>query len=450
MRSLTALILFFCTLFSQAQKNQNEILSGFESGKYTVFKVEKISYGNYKMVKVKKQWPLQINKSGNTTSSVLVKRAGILDELFKPDVPGHPAYFNFKEYRLTFTDDIAIYYTWSGKEKATTKYVFSKGSSLSKNFEELNKSVEKYARAVFKNQTGARAEVKKQKAAIAEAERRENSLQDRQVRKIEVKLINRPSKVAHFSEAIKYGIVATLKDGSILKTKNLGGKIPWSDFVFKNKGCSKTKEVTMVDEDATSFTEDRIEIIVVSKYHPTLKAVKYLNTTNDIPVIVNQGGFWGHERHNYVAVIQGRDGQHGGRGDNLTIRVKTVKHKQTGERINKIDIYNTTKKSQVARFKLKPNVAITINNPGGGGMKGYDGNKSYPNGGNGGSGGNGGNILLIKDPSVTQLNITLNNAGGQAGQGGSPKYSYSRRGNNGRRGARGNTTKRVSPVKLKF
>ncbi|WP_299109300.1 hypothetical protein [uncultured Tenacibaculum sp.] len=450
MKKQLALILLLLPFFVLGQKNQNEILAGFQSGKYTVFKVEKVSYKKYKMVKVKKQWPIQITKGGTEVSNVLVKRAGILDENFIPDVPGHPAYFSFKSYRLTFINGLGIYYSWNGKEQATTKYVFSKSVSLSKKYEELNKMVADYAKAVFKNQTSARANVKEQKKAVAEAERKKNSLENKEVSNIQIKLINKPQKVAHFSEAIKYGVVATLKDGSKLSTENLGGKLPWSDFTLKNKGCSNTIDEVRVDEDAKSLKEDRITIELISKYHPSLKAVKHINTTNNISIQVNQNGFWGYNRHKHVTVFQGKNGQHAGRGDNLTIKVKTVTHKQTGVKLNKIDIYNTTKQKHVARYKLTTGTKLIVNNQGGGGMNGFEGSKSSPNGGNGGNGGAGGNILLIKDPSVTKLNIELNNSGGAAGKGGAPKYSHASRGRNGVAGDPGRTTKQTKAVQLNF
>ncbi|WP_435262160.1 hypothetical protein [Tenacibaculum sp. nBUS_03] len=449
MKKILLITVALFTLLASAQQNQNEILADYSSGNYSVYKVKKVSYDKFKMVKVKKQWPIQFSKSGNKISTVLVKRAGILDEAFKPDVPGHPAYFAFSSYRLTFIDGVGVYYSWNTKEQATTKYVFVKGG-LSKKYRELNKLVENYSKAVFKNQTNARAEVKEEKSAIAELERKRNSLQNREVSKLEIQVLKTPKKVAHFSEAIKYGIVAILKDGSKLSTKNLGGKIPWNDFILSNKGCSNTIEEVRVDEDAKTLIEDRITLQVVSKYHKGLKATKYINTTNNLPVQVNQRGFWGHERRKYMTVFQGQNGQHAGRGDNLTIKVKTVSHKQTGEKLNKIEIFNTTKNKLVIRYKLTPTTKLIVNNNGGQGMNGFEGRKGSPNGGNGGNGGAGGNILLIKDPSVTKLDIVLNNAGGAGGKGGAPKYSYASRGRNGVRGGKGRISKQVKTVKLSF
>lgn len=451
MKLKLALLTFFVALLSWSQKNQNEILSSYQSGKYSVYKVEKVSHNKYKMVAVKKQWPLEFSKTGDGVTQVLVKRSGILDEKFTPDVPGHPAYFSFSTYRLSFIEDVGIYYSWNGKEQATTKYAFVKsGSSLNDKYNELNKKVAEYAKSVFKNQSSARANVKEQKAAIAEADRKANSLESKSVNKIEIQLVNQPKKVAHFSEAIKYGVVATLKDGTILKTKNLGGKLPWSDFNLKHKGCSNTIDEVRVDEDAKALKEDRISIQVISKYHPTLKASKLINTTNNVSIRVNQNGFWGHERHKHMTVFQGKDGQHAGRGDNLTVKVKTVAHKQTGQKINKIEIYNTSKKKLVARYKLAPDTELTINTLGGGGMNGWEGSDNSPNGGNGGNGGAGGNVTFIKDPSVTKHNIIINTSGGKGGNGGKPKYASASRGANGSRGENGRIIKETKSITLNF
>lgn len=443
------LLLLVCTGF--AQKNQNEILNSYNSGKFSVYKVDKVSYNNYKFNKVKKPWPIEFTKSGADVTNVLVKRAGILDENFKPDVPGHPAYFSFSNYRLTFIDNLGIYYTWNSKEQAAARYVFVKdGGNLHKSYDELNKLVANYAKSVFKNQTGARAEVKVKKAQLAEEERKKNSLQNKQANKIEIVLVNTPKHVAHFSEAIKYGVVATLKNGSKLKTKNLGGKLPWSDFKVQNKGCSSTIDEVRVDESAKSLKNDQITIQITSKYHPSLKAVKRLSTTNDIPVQVSRGGFNGWDRKKHTTVHQGKNGQHAGRGDNLTVKVKTVTHKQNGKKINKIEIFNRTKNELVAQYKLTPNTKLIIYNGGGRGMDGFNGRSNSPNGGNGGDGGAGGNITLIKDPSVKTFNVVLNNQGGSGGRGGAPKYSTSSRGRNGRKGSSGSISRQVKPVNLNF
>ncbi len=443
------LIIFTCfgIVFGYAQESQNNILKNFESGNYTVYKLN----DKEKFEKVKKTWPVNIAKTGDNVSQVLVKRSGILDEPFTPDVPGYPAYFAYKTFRLSFLKDYAVYYEWNGKQQATTKYILVKPSgSFGSNWETTNKNVAAYATATFKNQTGARANVKEAKAEIAEVERKVNSLEGKAVAKIEIQLVSKPAKVAHFSEAINYGVVASLKDGSQLKTSNLGGKIPWEDFKLNNEGCSNTRETVRVDEDASKFPNDEIVLRLSSVYHPSLKAEKKIVTTNDVSIRVNRNGFWGHDRRKHMAITQGLDGQHAGRGDNLTVKVKTVKHKQTEGSINKIEIYNETKGKTVARYKLSLDTELTINAVGGQGMNAFDGSSGRPDGGHGGNGGAGGNVTFVKDPSAVKHNIKINTDGGKGGKGGAPKYSSASHGRTGSSGDNGTLKTETKNVTLNF
>lgn len=448
MKNLVLLIAFlFVALFSKAQESQLDIIKNFDSGNYTVYKVA----DNKKFEKVNKKWPIEINKSGDKVSSVLVKRSGILDEVFKADVPGYPAYFAFNAARLTFMNGYAVYYEWNGKQEATTKYVFVKdGGNFNSDLKETNLAIAKYASATFKNQTDARANVKVAQEEEAEAERLANSLQNKQVSKIEIKLVKQPTQVAHFGEPIKYGVEATLKDGSTLKTPNLGGKLPWSDFDLSHKGASNTIDEVRVDENAASLTEDAVVLNIISKYHPTLKASEKLNTTNDVTIQINHNGFNGRDRGSHMTVFQGVDGQNAGNGDQLTIKVKAVSHKQTGAKINKIEIYNETLKKVVARYKLTPNTELTINVKGGSGMNGLKGRKSETVGGKGGNGGNGGDVTIIKDPSVSSANITVNNQGGKGGNGGAPFHNTGSKGGDGRSGGNGAITDKTESVTLNF
>lgn len=445
----TIFISLFLAFYCNAQQNQNELLTSFTSGKYSVYKVKKVSYNKYKMEAVKKQWPIKFSKSGDNVTNVLVKRSGILDENFVPDVLGHPAYFAYSTYRLSFIDGIGIYYSWNGKGHATTKYVFVKsGKKLKLNYKELNTKVATYANSVFKGQTTARADVKKNKAAVAEADRKANSLQGKKVAKLEIKLVNKPSKIAHFGDAINYGVVATLKNGTQLKTPSLGGKLPWSDFKLQHKGCSNVIDKVTVDEDAKTLTQDRITLKITSKYHPSLKAIKHINTTNNLDFQVARNGFHGANRHNATNTTVIGTSQRGGNGHNLRIKVKKTKHKQTQKPLLKVEVYDATKKVVVGRYKIQPSTQITIYSIGGTGQWGDKGSSSsYPSGKNGGSGGNGGDVTIIKDPSVNNLNMIVKNNGGSGGSGGK-RYNINgtngRKGSTGRKGAINRVTKSIT------
>ena len=304
---------------------------------------------------------------------------------------------------------------------------------------------------LLKTQTGARANVKEQKAELAEAERKINSLEEKAVSKIEIQLVTNPSKVAHFSDAIQYGIIATLKDGSILKTPNLGGKIPWEDFTLSHEGSSNTIDEVRMEEDASKVPNDQIVLNVTVKYQTSIKASKSINTTNDVSIRVSQNGFYGADRAKATNRATFGASQRGGDGDQILIKVKTVKHKQTGISINKIEIYNETDRKLIAQYKLTPSTELTINSNGGKGQWGSKGSSSsFPNGDNGGNGGNGGNVTIIKDPSVTTLNITVNNNGGKGGNGGKRYNLNGTTGSVGSTGNNGTTNNQTKNVSLKF
>ena len=448
--NINTLVIFICFgIFSaNAQESQNDILQNFDSGSYSVYKVT----DKNKFEKVKKAWPVAITKNGNSVSSVLVKRSGILDETFAPDVLGYPAYFAYKTFRLSFMKDYAVYYEWNGKQQAKTKYVLVKpGGSFSGNWEDTNKNIANYATSTFKNQSGARANVKEAKAELAETERKANSLDGKAVSKIEIQLISNPSKVAHFSEAIDYGIVATLKDGSLLKTNNLGGKLPWEDFKIANVGCSSTSERVKVDEDATKIPNDEVVLQITSVFHPALKAKKAIPTTNNVSIQVNRNGFYGADRARATNTATFGASQRGGDGHALVVKIKTVKHKQTGASLNKIEIYDSYERKTVANYKLSPSTELIINANGGNGQWGSDGSSNnFPNGDLGGTGGHGGDVTIIKDPSVSEINITINNNGGKGGKGGKRYNMNGTAGGTGASGNKGTTSTQTKTITLNF
>ncbi|MCH9659461.1 MAG: hypothetical protein K0U54_00975, partial [Bacteroidetes bacterium] len=421
------LLIFLCFVHnSYAQQNQNEILRNYDSGDYNVYKVT----DKKKFEKVKKTWPITITKNGDGVAEVMVKRSGILDESFAVDVPGYPAYFGFNVYRLSFLKNYVAYYEWSGKQNAKIKYIFVPvGKSFSGNWEKTNIEVATYAKAIFANQTNARADVKQEKAAMAEADRKANSLEGKQVSKIEIELTNIPQKVAHFSEAINFGVIAILKDGSKAKTPNLGGKLPWSDFKMNHIGCSNTTEMVRVEEDASKIYNDEIVLKVASVFHPSLKAQMAFSTTNDISIQVNRNGFRGSERHIATKKAVFGASQRGGNGHNIRIKVKTVKHKKEGISINKIEVFDENEGNVIARYKLTPETTLIVNVNGGAGQWGSKGSSNaFPNGDHGGAGGNGGNVTVIKDPSVSKFSLTVNNKGARGGDGGA---RYNLNGTNG-------------------
>lgn len=454
MKNLTILLTLVISILNTniyGQENQHQLLKSVESGSFSIFKSVGPSYKK-KWETVKKPWPVIIEKKEGNIQSVLVKRAGILDEKFVPDIAAMPAYFKFNVKRLTYLDGKIYYYKWIGKtSSAEIEYVLVKqGESFKGKWEEENAKLATYVKQVIAKQGDAREEIALNKEANAEKERRANSLQDKDPIKLEVKLINNPTKIAHFSEPIKYGVIAILKDGTKLKTENLGGKIPWSDFSVKCEGATSTLEEVSVLEDAAKIPNDRILITVFSKYHSSLKASKSINATFNQDIHINYGGYHGWDASNHRTVFQGRDGQWAGNGKNIVVKVQAVKHKQTGETIYKIDVTNATDGTNIGRFKVSKFSKITINAMGGNGENGRKGRSGDSAGGKGGNGGNGGNVSITLDSGSAGLNLEVNNQGGKGGNGGPPYSVTGYKGSNGTPGSSGSTNRRTGSVSINW
>lgn len=243
LKSILCILIALLSATAFGQKNQNQLLKQVESGSFSVYKSIGPTYKK-KWEAVKKPWPIIIEKSNGLVSSVTVKRAGILDEKFSPDISAMPAYFKMNTLRLSYVEGRFYYYRWDAKRaNADIVYVLvKKGQSYRAKWDEENLKVAKYIKSVIALQGGARANIATEKKAQAEAERRANSLQDKIPVKLEVKVIQKPEIVSHFGSPIKYGVIATLKNGQVLKTKNLGGKLPWSDFIIQCEGGTPTAE----------------------------------------------------------------------------------------------------------------------------------------------------------------------------------------------------------------
>lgn len=446
-RLLQILFILFSYNSLFAQQSQNDLLQNYSDEAYTVYQVN----DKAKLEPIAKTWPIQFIKASSNIAKIIVKRSGILDEPFTPDVAAYPAYFFYKNYRLTFLPGYAVYYKWNAKQEVKTKYVFVKANNkLHDDIETINTNVQKYVLATFKNQSSAKANQKTQKAIQDEAERKANSLEGKEVVKIEIQFLDLPTQISHYDHAINYGIIATLKDGSQLKTPNLGGKLPWDDFILEHKGCTNLPEIVHVETDATKIPNDEIVFNITPKQNKQLNISKHISTTNDVEVQVNRNGFRGIDRGGNQVVFQGVDGQHGGDAEKLIIKVASYKHKQTGALLNKIEVYSQSKKEIVAQYKLAPTTALTIYANGGNGMDGRKGYKNSHVGGNGGNGGDGGNITIIKDPSVKDVNINIHNQGGKGGKGGPPANKNDNRGADGNAGNDGTTSRQTQKLTLNF
>lgn len=441
------LFLVIGTLHCFAQQSQNELFERYADGLYHVY----MANDKGKLEQVAKEWPIQIIKNSGTVSKILLKRSGILDENFVPDVPGYPAYYYYKNYRLTFLPEYVVYYEWNAKQEAKVKYIFVKeGERFKASLDAANAEVQKYVTATFANQSSAKATRKADQAKEAEAERKQNSLAGKEVTKLAIQFVDLPDQIAQYGKAISYGVIATLQDGTQLKTANLGGKMPWEDFELHHIGCTNLPEIVQVETDAAKIPNDEIVLNIVPKAFPKLKISKKIVCTYDVPIQLNRNGVRGMGRGQKEVVFQGVDGQDGGPAENLTVKVTAGKHNQTGKAINKIQVYSNSRNEVIAQLKLDPSTSLVINSIGGAGMNGRKGYKSSHVGGKGGNGGNGGHVTIIKDPSVKSLDLEINNQGGAGGKGGPAAQNYDSPGADGSAGRNGTRNTKTENVLLDF
>ncbi len=395
------LCVFYFSSKSLAQQSQNELLKTFTATSVNVFKVEKNKKGNPVFEKSAKPWPITLEKNGDAISKVIINRAGVIEEPYEPDLKEYPAYFKDIKHRIVFIDDNFYYIQWSSG-KATIKYVLTEKNEIDKEYETHIKKIESYISNTVAAQSGDRAELSAKKGEQEAAEKLANSLKGKSVKSIAVKWIGNTTETGHLVK-VSYGIEATLADGKLLKTSNLGGKMPWDDFKITVQGAEFGEEIITIKDDAAQIPSDNVVMTVQSKH------VANISTVAKLPVHYNTGlqlNYFGKEGG--VVHLTVSAGYRGGDGQNLIVSVKTVTT-ANGKQVNQIEIKNPTSGEILERLKMSPNAPLTINAMGGKGSFGRNSTRA-------GNGGNGGNITIIKDPSVGMFSYTVNNQGGNGGK----------------------------------
>ena len=427
-----------------AQKSQNEEIKNLVSDNYTIYKVVEKSSGRLFFEKQTKKWPVQVTIEDNRISKVMVKRAGIIDETFLPDLLTYPSSFKFQTYRVCYLKGVLYYFKLTSKNEAKIKYALVNSSKvLSGRIDNSKSELEKYMLATIKAQSGAKQELKDQKSAQIEAERKANSLQEKDPISIHVELIDLPFELG-MGSIIKYGIIAKLENGTILKTPNLGGKLPWSDFKISAEGSTNTIEEIMVFEDGMLIPDDQVKVNVQSIYHPTIECSKSIDLKYNTDYIVSYPGGIGKYGLNPGLACDdcsrnGGNGSRGYDGASLTINVYAVSNPHNGVTYNKIEIIDDYSNKTLNRLKINAFSSLTINNYGGRGGDGGSGNASgyaSADGGNGGDGGDGGAIRIIKG-NTGVFTYNINNHGGRGGSGGNGDGNYPNTGSSGSSGTSG-------------
>ncbi len=313
----------------------------------------------------------------------------------------YPAYFKDIKHRVVFIDDNFYYIQWSSG-KATIKYVLTEKSDIDKSYDAHIVKIENYINKTVAAQSGDRAQLSAKKAEQEAAEKLANSLKGKSVKSIAVKWIGNTIETGHLVK-VSYGIEATLADGKLLKTSNLGGKLPWDDFKITVQGAEFGEEIITITDDAAQIPSDNVVMNVQSKH------LTNISTVAKLPVYYNTGlqlNYSGKEGGVFQLTVSA--GYRGGDGKNLIVSVKAVTT-ANGKTVNQIEIKDPSSEEILERLKMSPNTPLTINTMGGKGSYGRDTTRA-------GNGGNGGNVTIIKDPSVGTFSYTVNNQGGNGGK----------------------------------
>jgi len=443
MRFTCLLLLIATALCSTAQfKNQNEILAKYSSGNYTVYRNDQ-----GKLDKVNKLWPITINKTsgkdaaGNDlVESILVKRAGVVDELFVPDLKEQPGYFSYDANKLIFFNDYAAYYKQTSNDGAVTYdvlYEFIPEGGSSKSLKAATEDIASYRSATLNNQTTTRTVIAQNKEANEAKEREENSTKGKAVKSIAYQPVDIPEKLGLMSK-LKFGVVATLDNGAQMKTKNLGGKSEFEDcYIIEAPGCTFSDGVLEVGLNGDAFPNDEIVLTIKNKNNPAQSITQRITLNYESPFFTYSSGSNGSYGYNgssgsgFCPVGNGKPGDNGKNGQdggNISIKIKETKHKKTGATIYQYEIFKS-RESTTTRFKSTATADINIicsggnggdaGNGGDGGNSNKCGQGNGANGGNGGNGGRGGNVTITKASAGIDVSfLKINNRGGTGGKAG--------------------------------
>ena len=100
-------IIFYTLCFVKVHsQSQSELLKNFSAK--SLFPAS-VTNNTQKELKAK-EWPINIEVSGSSITKITLLRAGVLEEIFQPDVPKQSSYFFNTETRVCFYNGIFHYY----------------------------------------------------------------------------------------------------------------------------------------------------------------------------------------------------------------------------------------------------------------------------------------------------------------------------------------------------
>lgn len=441
MQKLLFFLFISISLTTTAQyKSQLELIKKYPTGNYTVYRNDQ-----GKLDKVGKLWPITVNMSGDgLVESVVVKRSGVIDEEFKPDLKEQPGYFAYEGTKLMFLEDYAVYYKQKlnsdGSVLFDILYEFIPEGGSSRGLKEVPADIAAYRTATLNSQSGTREVITKNREEAEAKEREANSTKGKTVKSLKFQAADIPKQLGLLSK-IKFGVIATLADGKELKTKSIGGKTDFDNsYIVEAPGCTFADGVLEISLDAAPFTNDEVVLTIKNMHNPSQSITEKitLNYSNGLTLKgAGESGMFGSSGSSGMSGCPGKSGKNGdaGRpgenGCDFNIKIKETKHKITGASLYSVEIYQS-RINKTIRYKCTPDAKINMIAYGGaggaGGGGGAGGNAinncaaSRAAGGNGAAGangGNGGNLTITKaSANINTSFITITNNGGSGGRGG--------------------------------
>ncbi len=273
--------------------------------------------------------------------------------------------------------------------------------------EELKAYTAPFVELRKESQKKASANAKKEQ----EAEHNKHTISNKDIAKIEV-IASHDDKFGVWS-SLKIGIEATLKDGSKIKTTNIGGDGYLLDYDINITGVqSDIVSGYQVSPQIHKLKGDYILVEVSAKHDKTIKTEKkvILNYNNSVKL--------------YYQGMNGLTGDSAEPGKSLRVEAKGLKHSETGEDLVQYNIYNLDG-DLINSVRVRPDRSFFISTKGGSGSNNTS--ESW-NGGNGYHGKNGGSITFIIDTNLKNYTFDYETIGGNGGNG---MNSYHARGRNG-------------------
>lgn len=397
-------------------QSQNELLKNFNAASLIPG-----SHVNGKVEVKTKPWPITLTREGDNITRITLLRAGVLEEIYEPDVPGFPAYFYSIDNRICFINGVLIYYKLRyGKMEVSYVLGQSAADIAGLDVNKLTATTEEYLVKIKSSQSGAREELKADLVAQKESDRLANSIQGKPIKKLEIVWLTTSSETGMQSK-IQYGVKATDDKGKIYQTDNLGGKTPWDDFEIISSGAIPGDEFLTVDTDGKKITNNTVYLTIKSKYHTGIEAKSSILLAYSTPVKLSYLGADG------CPPLRSGTGTGGGSAPSAEL---TVCNSADG-RFVLIEVKINSK--IVHNVKLQNGVPFSLDIRGGPGCSGSSSQRESQ-GGKGGSGGNGGNIVVNRSSGLKGDNISIYNDGGRGGRGGKGTSFEGPSGSNGRNG----------------